>query len=186
MIYNSAGHHLKDSGAVATHNGKTYKENEVAILLRNSISRRLSSKGVYHIVDKDTETLAQYLNRIKPGSGSVLCEAHMNSFSKSTATGIEVIIPDAYDKYDMQAASIVALGLHKITGLPLRNNNTGVITESASKRGKLGFLRKPGINILIEYGFISNPNDLKAILDNIDKIGDFVGDSLILFDTWLT
>lgn len=185
MIYNSAGHHNTDSGAVATHNGVKYQENKLAIEFRNGISKRITGRKYKVIEDKDNETLSQYLTRIKPGTGSVLCESHFNSFDNKTATGIEVVIPDNYDKYDYQLASMIAVGLHKITGLPLRNNGTGVITETQSHRGKLGFLRKPGVNVLIEYGFISNPNDVKIILDNKQKIWDFVGDCLIIAEDWL-
>lgn len=186
MIYNSAGHHLKDSGAVAVHGGIVYKENELAILFRDGISKRLTARGYKHIVDSDKETLPEYLNRIKPGSGSVLSEIHFNAFEKSSATGIEVIIPDSYDKYDLQLASMIALGLHKITGLTLRNGGTGVINETKSKRGKLGFLRKPGVNVLIELGFISNPSDVKILLANKEAICNMIADCLIIAEDWLT
>ena len=35
MIYNSAGHHNLDSGAVAMYKGKLIKESENAIIIRN-------------------------------------------------------------------------------------------------------------------------------------------------------
>ena len=185
MIYNSAGHGGNDSGAVAEHSGIIYKESEIAILLRDGINTHIQKKGKKVISDTNTESLAQYLARIKPGTGSVSCEGHMNAFTNKTATGIEVIIPTNYDANDYRLASMVALGLGKITGLPLRNGGKGVITEEKSKRGKLGFLRKPGINILIEYGFISNPNDVARVLNNKEKICAFIGDCLILADDWL-
>ena len=98
MIYNSAGHHLKDTGAVATHSGIVYKENELAMMFRNGITKHIRSKGYKVVEDNDKETLSQYLARIEPGSGSVTCEHHMNSFSSNTATGIEVVIGDNASK----------------------------------------------------------------------------------------
>lgn len=186
MIYNSAGHHNKDSGAVGTYEGKPIQENKIMMEFRDGISARLTERGYKFITDNDNETLSQYLGRIKPGSGSVLCEGHLNAASSSKATGIEVIIPDNFDKYDKALASMIATGLHKITGLALRNGGTGVITEADSHRGKLGFLRKPGTNVLIEYGFISNPSDMKIIFEKKKEICNFVADCLIIAEDWLS
>ena len=57
-VFLSAGHHLKDSGAV--YNGR--QENLEAIKLRNIILNLCKSKGLKVIIDEDTETLSQYLN----------------------------------------------------------------------------------------------------------------------------
>lgn len=186
MIYLSAGHHNKDSGAVATHNNVVYKENAITISFRDGTNNHLKSKGIKAIIDNDSETLSAYLARIKPGSGSVVTEYHTNAFTNPKATGIELIIPNNYSKENYRLASLIAIGLHKITGLTLRNNGTGVITEAKSKRGSLGIMRKSGIVIIIELGFISNPNDVKVILAKRDEICKFVADSLILGDSWLS
>ena len=87
MIYNSAGHHNLDSGATAMYKGKLIKENENTIIIRNKVSARLKERGYSFIVDKDTETLSAYLNRIKPGNGSVGCEHHLNASTNAKATG---------------------------------------------------------------------------------------------------
>ena len=88
MIYNSAGHHNLDSGATAMYKGKLIKENENTIIIRNKVSARLKEKGYSFIVDSDTETLSDYLKRIKPGNASVVCEHHLNSSVNTTATGV--------------------------------------------------------------------------------------------------
>jgi N-acetylmuramoyl-L-alanine amidase len=186
MIYNSAGHHNKDSGATATHGGIKYQENTLMMQMRDLINKRLDERGYKYINDNDNETLAQYLGRIKSGTGSVIFEGHLNSFVNSTATGIEIIIPDNASEAERRLASIMAIGLNKITGIVLRNNGTGVITEKQSKRGSLGIMRKPGINLLAEYGFISNPNDLRIILEKKTEIANFVADCLIIGEDWFT
>jgi N-acetylmuramoyl-L-alanine amidase len=186
MIYNSAGHHNKDSGAVATHGGIKYQENILMMEFRDLINKRIHEKGYKFIKDDDAETLFQYLNRIKPGSGSVICESHLNAFVTSKATGIEVVIANHASKEDKALATIIATGLHRITGLTLRNGGTGIITEGQSKRGSLGIMKKPGIVILIEYGFISNPNDLKILLEKKVEICNFVADCLCIADDWLS
>lgn len=186
MIYNSAGHHNNDPGAVATHGGIKYQENKLMIEFRDLINKRLDAKGYKYIKDDDKETLSQYLGKIKPGSGSVICEGHLNSFTSSKATGIEVVIANNHSKEDKALAAMIATGLNRITGLALRNGNTGVITEKQSARGSLGIMKKPGIVILIEYGFISNPSDLKILLEEKVDICNFVADCLCIAEDWLS
>ena len=48
------------------------------------------------------------------------------------------------------------------TSLVLGIKNRGVISETASHRGRLGLMRENGTVSLLELCFISNPNDLKA------------------------
>lgn len=186
MIYNSAGHHLKDTGAVATYEGKKIQENQIMMRFRDKISKRVISKGYKVIEDNDKETLSQYLNRIKPGTGSVIFEGHLNSFVNAKATGIEIVIPTEHTPAEYKLASMMAQGLHRITGLTLRNGGTGVITEKQSARGSLAIMRKPGINILAEYGFISNSSDMKIIFEKEDEICNFIGDCLILAEDWFS
>lgn len=183
MIFNSAGHHLKDSGAVGVYKGKQIKEADVAILLRNESTAYIRSKGYKVIEDKDTETLKEYLDRIQTGSGSVVIEHHLDAFTNN-ATGITVIVRDNPTKESMEMAKEMAQGLHKVTGLVLRSGD-GVITEKESNRGKLGLMRESGTVILIEHGFISNPKDIEAIMSNLGKIAQVVGDVAIKYENKL-
>ena len=181
MIYNSAGHHNLDSGAVAMYKGKLIKENENAVIIRNKISARLKEKGYYFIIDKDTETLATYLNRIKPGNGSVESEHHLNASTNAKATGVEVVVKNNANTNSIALAKDLAKGISSLTGIPLRNGN-GVITENDTHRGKLGLLHKEGTWVLIEYGFITNSNDMDKLYANLDKVCSFVADTLITYE----
>lgn len=185
MIYNSAGHYDKDSGAVATYKGQKIQENKIMMRFRDKISKRILSRGYKVIVDKDSESLSQYLGRIKPGNGSVIHEGHLNASSNPNATGIEVIVPAKPSKEELQLASMIAEGLHKITGLSLRNGGKGVITEKESARGSLGIMRKEGITVLTEFGFISNSSDMDIIFKKEDEICNFIGDCLIYAEDWI-
>ena len=186
MIFNSAGHHRKDSGAVATHRGVKYQENTLMMEFRDLINKRITERGYKFISDSDDETLSQYLNRIKPGTGSVIFEGHLNSATSNKATGIEIIIPNNASQAEVSIAGMLAQGLHRITGLPLRNGGTGVITETQSARGSLAIMRKPGINLLAEYGFINNFNDLSIIQEKKVEICNFVADTLIIAEDWFS
>lgn len=181
MIYNSAGHHNLDSGATAMYKGKLIKENENTIIIRNKVSARLKEKGYSFIVDSDVETLSAYLKRIKPGNASVVCEHHLNASVNTTATGVEVVVKNNATANSIALAKDLAKGISKITGIPLRNGN-GVITENDTHRGKIALVNEAGTSVLIEYGFITNPNDMDKLYTNLDKVCSFVADTLIIYE----
>lgn len=169
MIYLSAGHHNSDPGAVA--NG--YKESELCIKIRDAVAKELDKRGYKYILDKDSETLSQYIARIKPGSGSVVCDIHFNAVANSTATGVEVFYKN--DNSKPIAASLSA-ELARVQGLKDR----GAKGPKESNRGSLAILNtKAGIAVLPEIGFISNKNDLKAFFDNFDKVINVIACNLI-------
>lgn len=153
----SAGHYLKDTGAVSGN----LKENEKTIEFKNLILpelNKLYGPNGKVVVDNDAETLSQYLGRIKPGTGSVICEFHFDAASPATATGSTAIIGDDADRLDKAFAK----ELVDTTSNLLSIKNRGVITESQSHRGKLGLMRKVGIVSLLEICFLTNPNDMAA------------------------
>ena len=78
-------------------------------------------------------------------------------------------------------AKDLAKGISKITGIPLRNGN-GVITENDTHRGKIALVNEAGTSVLIEYGFITNPNDMDKLYANLDKVCSFVADTLIIYE----
>lgn len=155
MIFNSAGHYKQDPGAVA--NG--YKEADLTIEFRDLLNKELKALGAKTISDKDEENLGEYLSRIKTGDGSVVHEVHFNAATPS-ATGIEIVIPDRHTTDEFNCARELAAAINQFTGLKLRGDK-GVITESATHRGKLAVMRPEGLNVLTEMCFISNPNDLE-------------------------
>ena len=181
MIYNSAGHNNNDSGAVATYKGKLLKESEVAIIIRDKINKRLTAKGYSFIQDKDTESLSVYLNRIKPGNASVTCEHHLNASTNPKARGLEIVVKKNPTANSLALAITLGKGISQITGIPLRHGN-GVITEDKTARGRIAIVNKEGTSVLIEYGFISNKEDMDSLFANLDKVCDFVADTLIVYE----
>jgi N-acetylmuramoyl-L-alanine amidase len=153
MIYLSAGHNLKDPGAVS--GGR--QENKLTIELRDLILPHL--KGGKVVTDKDNETLAEYINRIQPGSGSVALEIHFNAAANQQAGGVEVLIAAGANPQSKAFATELAA----VTSRTLGIKNRGVIDETQSARGRLGFLHEPaGVIALIEIGFITSPADMAS------------------------
>ena len=175
MIFFSAGHSKNDPGAPAC-DGST--EAIMTIALRDRVIAKLKAKGAKVVQDIDTENLGQYLARIQPGEGSVVCEVHFNAVTDPKATGTEVLIPDRHTAHEMDLATHLCVDGAKILGI----KNRGVKTEGMSHRGKLGLMREEGMNVLIEVCFISNPTDLAAYKKNIEPYADMVADAMIAYD----
>lgn len=139
MIFISAGHHFQqpkpDPGAVATYDGKQYKESELAADLEERVCNILKQRGVKYITDRNDETLSQYIARIKPGSGSVVCEIHFNSATPA-ATGTETLVKTAASTHEWDMAKELSDGTAKILGIA----NRGVKSESQSQHKRLAIL----------------------------------------------
>jgi N-acetylmuramoyl-L-alanine amidase len=156
MIFLSAGHHFNphgaDPGAV---NKQGVKEATLTKELRDLTLAELKKLGASVTIDNDAETLAQYIGRISPGSGSVVCEYHFNAGIEA-AHGAETLVKRSPTQAERNLAKevndvFVAVGI----------KDRGVKTEVDSARGRLAILNTgAGLSILPEVCFISNPNDL--------------------------
>lgn len=160
MIFISAGHNPQvsirtgkiDPGAVGC--GK--KEADLTVIQRNMTSAELTALQVPHITDKDNESLGEYLDRIKTGSGSVVLEFHFDA-AATVASGCTAIVGIDADRLDRSFAREIV----DITSIILGIKNRGIITEAQSHRGSLGLMREQGIVALLEIGFITNCDDIK-------------------------
>ena len=158
----SAGHHLKDSGAV----GSGTQENLEAINFRDRVIHWAKLFGTEVIKDSDNETLGQYLKRIQTGSGSVVIEFHFDASTNASATGTTALVGTDADRLDKAFAK----ELVDTTAQTLNIRNRGVISEAQSHRGRLALMREHGIVCLLELCFISNPNDMKAYQANKENL----------------
>lgn len=173
-IYLSAGHSNSDPGAVS--NG--FKESDLTKQLRDTILPHLQARDARVIKDLDSESLKQYIDRIKPGTGSILCDLHFNA-GPPTANGIEVLVSNDAKNTERELAMEICAAGSKICGL----RNRGVKTESQSARGKLGLLHTAaGISVLVEVCFISNRDDLGKYLDNINPFAAEIARLLVKYD----
>lgn len=170
MIYLSAGHHAKDTGAIA--NG--FNESELTRLLRDAIANELSVLGASYRTDNDDETLVQYLSRIKPGSGSVVCDLHFNA-GVPNANGIECYIANEDSK---ELATEICMA-----GELIRLNNRGVKPESQSQHKRLAILHDGAkIAVLVEVCFITSKSDLDKYFDGFECFAKSVATLLSKWD----
>lgn len=150
----SAGHHLKDPGAIGVNKRQ---ENNEAITFRGLVICEVHKHNITVINDHDYETLSQYLKRIKPGNASVVIEYHFNAAIDPTATGTETLVSDNANQMSIDFATELSEATSKILGI----KNRGVKTEKQSARGRLGLMRKQGCVALHEICFISNKLDME-------------------------
>lgn len=154
-VFPSAGHNNNDPGAVA--NGQ--KEADLTKEARNLIASFSNAND--SIMDKDSETNAQYQKRIKPGSGSVVFDIHFNAGSP-TAGGTECFVNDKdfnnKNSMSYKMASEVCAATSRILGV----NNRGVKSESSSQHKRLGILNLgAGCSVLWEICFITSVLDMQ-------------------------
>ena len=171
----SAGHHLKDSGAI----GSGTQENLETIGFRNLVVPICKQRGLKVFVDDDKDSLATYLSKIKTGDGSVVIEFHFDAFD-GKATGSTAIVGVDADVNDKAFAKELVDTTASVLGI----KNRGVISEAKSRRKSLALMRKTGIVSLLEICFIDNPsdmanynqnkiklaNEIAAIIDKYDKL----------------
>ena len=163
MIFLTAGHHNKDSGAV----GNGFVESKETIRVRNRVTNLLRAKGVEVWSDDDNWTLQSVINEITKRSktNDIICDIHFNA-AGATATGCEVFVPD----YAIKSELLLAAELSKVIATTLGIKNRMVKRESDSQHKRLGMMRPTGINVLVEIAFISNSFDMKAYNDKFEPL----------------
>ena len=171
-----------DPGAVATHHGREYKEAALTIDMRDLVCAELDKRGMKYITDRDDERLAEYIKRIKPGSGSVLCEIHFNAATPA-ATGTETLVKNAATTTEWDMAKELSDSTAQILGIA----NRGVKSEADSHRGKLGVLHTgAGISTLTEVCFISNEHDVEQYLKHKHELAVMYADVLVKYEAKYT
>jgi N-acetylmuramoyl-L-alanine amidase len=107
--------------------------------------------------DNDNDTLNTVLQKMKPTEADVCLDIHFNA-GPPAATGFEMIIADRHTREEFGAATRMSVNCSKIIGI----TNRGVKTEKDTARKMIGIVRNElGINLLGEFGFISNATDMQ-------------------------
>lgn len=163
MIFLTAGHYKRDAGAI--YNGR--KEADETIRLRNAIATLLSERGVNVWKDNDDWNLSRTINEISRFSKpeDLVCDLHFNAGGPS-ATGCEVYIPDNANAGEMDIAKALVNTIASVLSI----RNRGVKTERDSRHVRLGMMRPPGRNVLIEVCFISNLKDMQQYDAFFDRL----------------
>jgi N-acetylmuramoyl-L-alanine amidase len=181
-IFVSAGHggfegSLRDSGAIAF--GTT--EAQEMILTRDLLVAELQQRKLQTFSVPDTLSLAQTIDwinaRCQPGD--VAIEMHADAFSNSQARGASAFYIGSNPQRKANADLILKGYLRRIPGMPSR----GAKADTDAGVGSLGFCRRVAIpSILIELGFLTNPDDLRIFQTRRRDIALGLADGL---EAWL-
>lgn len=149
MIDPGHRNNVNDFGAC----GNGFKESALALAISKKIKKELEENGIETYLTRSSESETIGINQRPAKAKQMGCQwlisVHINSAGNSTATGVEVCY-----KSQKNMAVAISEAMSKATGL--RN-------RGAQKRDNLGVLNGFGNAILIECGFINNPNESRKI-----------------------
>lgn len=155
-VFISAGHSTKvgaDRGAF----GNGYHEGDIAAEFRQLLFDELKSIGVHAFVDGNHTILSDTIAWLKRfvDNKAIAIDIHCNAATPQ-ATGTEVIVPDDATNFENKVSKMLSTTISLTLGIKDR----GVKKESLTARKRLGFMRVPCENILLELFFISNSSDV--------------------------
>jgi hypothetical protein len=164
-IFVSAGHgglenNGWDPGALA--GGTT--EAQQMILLRDVIVPELRSRGFEVLSVPDTLSLDQSISWInsRARSGDVAIEIHADSYSNPTARGATAYYIAGNAERKKHGDMILLALIRRLPQLPSRGSKP----DTATGVGRLGICRQIAIpSLLLEVGFLSNPDDRALLLN---------------------
>jgi N-acetylmuramoyl-L-alanine amidase len=183
-IFISAGHTnnpKRDRGAISGSRIEGVLTAEARIILYDALKFHAAKENIFNIesrihIDSDdtnlNDTLQEYSKKTK--ETSLLLDIHFNA-ANGKAGGTEVLIPEKYTAAELEIADRISDIFGNELGTPERGQlgkTDGVKTEGESNRGKLGWMRLLGNNILIEVEF----------LDNIERMKTYDEKKLIIWD----
>ena len=170
---NKKGQKVYDPGAVE--NGQEeYKYN--FDLVNKYIAPYLKSKGIKCEVIIQSVRFSQLPAEINAIStkDDIIVSFHLNSADTNTATGVETFYYPTSAK-GRELAQVMLEANLKVTKL----RNRGIKTNEKGARGHALFEGTKGVAILVESGFISNPNDLAALNAVMGDLGKSYADAII-------
>lgn len=174
-IFVIAGHHLKDSGAVA----HGYQENQMAIDLRSRIVKniRLQNPNIKVWTDDDSHTLSQVITQVNSLAtpDDILMDIHFNAANNETAQGSE-----AYIARNAREKSIAIAGRsNEVFAKMMRTPDRGIKYDYKSQHNRLGILYTPASSFLQEVEFITNASAMANYMDIRDRLAIAIANILI-------
>ena len=166
VIYLDAGHGGKDCGAISNN----IYEKDINLILVKKLEKELTKKGAivyltrdgdYDLANKNVKhrkrsDLSNRAKLINNSDADIYLSIHLNSTTNSTWRGIQIYYDDNNENNLILAKTLNKEfeSFSKLTRKIKKENNYYMYKQ----------INKPGI--LIEAGFISNPNDNYLLRDN--------------------
>jgi N-acetylmuramoyl-L-alanine amidase len=185
QIIITAGHsiiHNKGTGAIG--------------IIDEAIEAEKIAQGIYNWLKKyspyevfrdmptwSLRTVAKNIRTIL-SSNDILVDIHFNAFHKESARGTEVFIPKKYSDTNLNFGIAMVNTVSEVLGTPKRKGKLafpGVKTEDESQHPILALLGGLGVgtSILVEIGFVTNPQDVAAYQDNFDLLIEMMSREIV-------
>lgn len=160
-LFITAGHSLNQGGASANE----LREELLTIKDKGLLVEQLEFQTQHRddikiLQDNDSDSLATVISKVKKqaGKGDILLDIHYNSASPS-ATGVEAFVKVGYTDKEYRIAERITEVFSLMMGIP----NRGVKLENESQHNRLGILHATDHAVLLEVGFITNPEEIEKV-----------------------
>lgn len=160
MIVIDPGHGGYHPGATVTQGGKTYKEKDLNLQIALFLAEELKSRGYDIKMTRETDVYVSLEQRCEISNSlnaDIFVSIHQNSFSSSSASGVEVYY---------YPGSVLGKALAEKLSASI-SAETGLKNRGAKKANFYVLRNTKAPAVLVECGFMSNPNELK-LLSNPD------------------
>ena len=163
-----AGHGGEDLGASAA-DGTTEKDLALAIALKvKSIN---NNPNINIILSRETDKFISVVDRANFANASnanLFVSIHMDNANNAKFTGTTCYIPSKNKLY-LKESNLIAKNILASTSELFPKN---IITTRKKGFWVIENVKMP--SVLFESGFISNPNDLKIVKTNVDRIANMI------------
>lgn len=174
-IFIVAGHSNDPNGDRGT-SAFNYFEGDLAIELRDLIINEAKKNNITVKTDSNSNALVQTLRWIRTlvVASDLAIELHFNASAVSTAGGTECIIPRTPSNVEKRLAADLSFNISRILGTRFR----GTKREDETPRKKLGWMRIPCENVIVEICFITNPIELAKYIDRKEAVARTILESI--------
>lgn len=173
-----------DDGAYATVNGVQYIERELNMQLAIKLKSKLETLGYTVILtrepldfskDDEATSLSKRVNIANSSNALMFISLHSNTFSSSTANGVEVYYSSSRTN-GTNSMSTVADSKEIATNVSAAIAAVGFYNRGAKDYGFYVIKNTTMPSILVESGFISSPVDAPKLADTVtqQKIADAI------------
>lgn len=166
-----------------------FDEAREAIVLRNLIATECRLRGFPVKTEADDKPLAKVLAWLRSvaGADDTCIEIHFNAAAPN-ATGVEAVVEDNHTVAEAGLAKMLCRAIYDESGIRIRErkpNRRGLLLESETARGRIGFLRSPKVatNVLLEVCFCTSRADVDKYFTHRSKIAKSIAEHLIWFST---
>ncbi|USK59497.1 SH3 domain-containing protein [Peribacillus asahii] len=160
VIVLDPGHGAQDPGAI----GSEHREKDLTLSTAKKVQAKLEAAGAKVVMTRTGDTYPTLSERVqisKKNNADVFISIHYNASADKTANGIDTFYWTTYMN-EKELAEIVQEELIKSTGLKNRGSKTGNFQVVRTN---------DGASLLVELGFISNPDE-EAIISTTEFQND--------------